>query len=82
MDPTTSQILGGGAVAVAIIGALAKMKPWPTRAEEKSGDKAPEYWREAFREVVREEIREAFKGRNDEIRSIMREELENWDASR
>jgi hypothetical protein len=58
LDPTTQQILGGGAVAVAIMTVLFKFKPWENRNVKangnKSGDRSIEEWEGRMRKMHQE----------------------------
>ena len=77
------QLGAGGALFLCALWMILKFKPWARNGNgklrgtpESSGEKDPAYWREAFREIVKEVIESEFKERNEQIRKIVREELQ------
>lgn len=77
MDPGTEQIGVGGALFLGALTLILKYKPWAqaARKDDVSGQKTTEFWQLEIRRIVEEGVREAMRGRNEEIRRILREEL-------
>lgn len=78
MDAGAEQIGVGGALFLAALGMLLKFKPWapPREKAEKAGEKTPEWWTQEFERLTEKAVRSALVTRNEDIRRILREELE------
>ena len=86
MDPLAQQLSVGGALFLSAWALLLKYKPWVDwkrttngyKNNDKAGDKTPEYWREEMRKVLEDVMRHVLATRNEEIREIVRDELESF----
>lgn len=65
----------GGAIFLSTVSLLLRQKHGSS-AGKKSGEMPPEYWQLEFKRAVAEGVREAMAGRNEELRRMMREEIE------
>lgn len=78
MDAGTEQIGIGGALFLGALGMLLKYKPWagaPTKVD-RAGEKPTEYWLLEFEKLVENGVRKGLAGRNEDIRRMIREELQ------
>jgi len=81
LDPLAQQVGIGGAVAVILVGTVLKFLPAFMEAlrrngnGNKSGEKPVSFWTQEIAKAVEDGIRKAISGRNEEIRRIIREEL-------
>lgn len=75
MDVTPEQFGIGGSI---ILGAMAILfKRGKTKGrEESAGEKSPEYWQQEFERLTEKAVRNALAMRNEDIRRIVREEIE------
>lgn len=78
MDAGSEQLGIGGALFLGALTLLLKYKPWVngTHKVDRAGEKPTEYWLLEFEKLVETGVRKAMVGRNEDLRRMIREELE------
>ena len=84
IDPTTQQIGVGGLVAVLLVGTVLKFLPafmTALKSNTRNGPKTagqldPAEWEQRIGKIVEDKIHGSLAGRNEDLRRIIREELE------
>lgn len=73
MEISPEQLGTGGAI---ILGAMTILFRRGRQKEKTAGEKSPEWWQSEFARLTENALRNALAQRNEDIRRIVREELE------
>ena len=78
LDPTVQNVGVGGMLFLCALWLILKFKPWKNgnASSKASGEQSIDFWKSEIRKTVQEGIKEEFKSRNEDIRRIVREELD------
>jgi hypothetical protein len=93
LDPLAQQVGVGGIFALLAIGLVMKLLPGMMAAMRRTdgngpkkgnsaGDKSPEWWIAENGRIIQEALKAHDSFRNEAIRNLLQEELDNWSAKR
>jgi hypothetical protein len=84
LDPGIFNNFGWGAVGLAALWMVLTKKPWrnggnsSTKKGESAGEQSKEFWMMENKRIMKEAVDEAFKGRTEELRQMIRQEVGEW----
>jgi hypothetical protein len=75
VEISSEQLGTGGAILVAVLGLILRRNK-AAKHMETAGEKSPEWWTQEFERISERAVRNALMTRNEDIRRIVREEIE------